>query len=210
MLNYRMKIREQEHEVMAHDIHDGAYQYLAAAQAVFDSFCSEGRTGSPGDWSSYDKGRAFLSHGIDELRRVLRGLGPMHLAAGNLPKALECLFQEVRVAGGPKIEFYHDIQSSQISSRLELAAYRIVQECVINACRHSKSEKILVGITRDDESLCIQVQDWGIGFDIDGTPPGRFGLEGIRRRAELLGGITTIHSEVGSGTLITVELPLMA
>jgi two-component system sensor histidine kinase DegS len=208
MLNYRMQVREQEHEAMAHEIHDGAYQYLAAAQAAFDAFCRDGRQGASQDWSSFEMGRAFLNHGVDELRRVLRGLGPIHLAAGNLPRALECLFQEVQAAGGPQIEFYHDVQSSRISARLELAAYRIVQECVVNASRHSKSAKILVGLTRDDDSLCIQVQDWGIGFDIDATPPGRFGLEGIRRRAALLGGLTTLHSEVGSGTLITVELPL--
>jgi signal transduction histidine kinase len=65
-----------------------------------------------------------------------------------------------------------------------------------------------VGLNQDEESLCIQVQDWGVGFDADSTLNGHFGLEGIRRRVALLKGIVTIHSNPGEGTLITVELPL--
>ena len=59
-------------------------------------------------------------------------------------------------------------------------------------------------------SFAFEIQDWGIGFDTANIPPMHSGLKGIRRRAQLLGGITTILSEPGQGTLITVELPLTA
>ncbi len=65
-----------------------------------------------------------------------------------------------------------------------------------------------MGLTQEDRLLRIRVQDWGIGFDPGDTPPGHFGLEGIRRRVKLLGGIVTIHGNLGEGTSITVELPL--
>ena len=175
---------------------------------AFDAFRREQTNTLSGDWSSFDMGLEFLGHAQEELRRLVRGLRPLQLAAGTLPTAIDCLIKEIQTAGGPDIELCCDIQPDQIPSRLELAAFRIVQEALANACRHSKSKGILVGLTQDGESLCIQVQDWGVGFDPDHIPNGHYGLEGIRRRVKLLHGIATIHGAPGEGTLITVELPL--
>jgi signal transduction histidine kinase len=119
------------------------------------------------------------------------------------------LIKEIQTAGGPDIELCCDIHPDQIPPRLELAAFRIVQESLANACRHSGSNGILVGLTQDGDSLCIQVQDWGIGFKPGDTAAGHYGLEGIRRRVKLLRGVVTIDSDPSEGgTLITVELPL--
>lgn len=206
--NYILRVREEEQEFISHEIHDGACQYTAAAQMMFDTFRREHTGALSNDWSSFDMGLEFLNHANEELRRLVRGLRPIQLAAGNLPTGIECLIEDIRTAGGPEIEFCCDIQADQIPPRLELAVFRIVQESLANACRHSKTKRILVGLAQDDDSLCIQVQDWGVGFDPQNTPNGHFGLEGIRRRVNLLNGIVTIASDPGEGTLITVELPL--
>jgi two-component system sensor histidine kinase DegS len=203
-------MREQEREIISCEIHDGACQYMAAAQIAMDCFRCENGPGPSVEWGSFDLGMKYLRLAVEELRRLAGGLRPVHLAVGSLPKAIESVLQELKAAGGPDIEFYHDLQADQISPRLELAMYRIVQEAVANACRHSKSTRVLVGLTQDDNYLFIQIQDWGIGFDAEGIPPGHLGLDGIRRRAGLLGGTTTIHSELGKGTLLTVELPRTA
>jgi len=130
------------------------------------------------------------------------------------------------------MEFRHDIDTNQIPPHLQQAAFRIVQESLANACRHSKSTRILVDLTQDDHVLRIQIQDSGVGFDPDSAPCGHFGLEeeqpspftaepadnascghfgleGIRRRVRLLRGTATIRSTPGKGTCVTVELPLM-
>lgn len=212
MLNCLSRRREQEleqqRELIAHDIHDGACQYMAAAQMVFDSFRQGQTTTVQCDWRTFEMGMEFLSRANDELRRLARGLCPIHLVAGDLRKAVECLIEEIREAGGPDIELCYDIQPDQIPPRVELAAFRIAQESLANACRHSNSKGILVGLTQDDDSLCIQVQDWGVGFNPDDIPHGHYGVEGIRQRVKLLHGIITIRSDPGEGTLITVELPL--
>jgi signal transduction histidine kinase len=212
MLNYLSRMREQEQaeqrEFIAYEIHDGACQYTAAAQMMFDAFRREQAGALSADWSHFDMGLEFLNHANEELRRLIHGLQPIQLAAGNLPMAIDSLINEVQTAGGPDIEFCHDVQADQIPPRLELAAFRIVQESLANSCRHSKTKGILVGLTQDEESLCIQVQDWGVGFDLKNIPRGHHGLEGIRQRVKLLKGIVTIQSDPGEGTLITVELPL--
>jgi signal transduction histidine kinase len=213
MLNYLSRRRrheqEQQQEFIAQEIHDGASQYVAAARMMFDTFRQEQIAVFSGDWSSFDMGLELLSHAQEELRRLVHGLRPIQLAAGDLPQAIECLIEQCEAAGGPDIELCCDIQPDQVPPRLELAAFRIIQESLSNACRHSQSKGILVGLTQDGDSLCIQVQDWGVGFKPDDIATGHYGLEGIRRRVKLLHGIVTIHSDPGEGgTLITVELPL--
>ena len=154
MLNCLSRRREQDHEeqqeIIAHEIHDGACQYVAAAKMMFDTFRREQASVLSGDWSSFDMGLEFLNHADEELRRLIHGLRPIQLAAGNLPKAIECLIQDIRTAGGPDIEFCHDVEADLIPMRLELATFRIVQESLSNACRHGKSKRILVGLTQDD------------------------------------------------------------
>jgi signal transduction histidine kinase len=57
--------------------------------------------------------------------------------------------------------------------------------------------------------LRIEIRDWGVGFDVKTAAKGRFGLEGIRQRAKLLGGKCTIGSRLGRGTRVIVELPVV-
>ena len=92
---------------------------------------------------------------------------------------------------------------------MENAIYRIVQEGLTNACRHSKSPRIRVELVERDGLLQIKVQDWGEGFDPTRVEADRFGLEGIRQRARLLGGSARVESAPGQGTCLTVELPLV-
>jgi signal transduction histidine kinase len=92
---------------------------------------------------------------------------------------------------------------------LENAAYRIVQESLANACRHSKSNRVRVSLLQRGDRVRIEIRDWGAGFDPQTVQANRFGLEGIRQRARLLGGKCSIRSAPGKGTRITVELPVV-
>jgi signal transduction histidine kinase len=204
-----MRKLEQEEEFIARELHDGACQYVIAARMALDHFRHEKAEAGLENWSNFDTAVGLLDHAIEELRRLVRGLQPVELAAGGLPAAIAYLTEEVQTAGGPDIEFRHDVHPDQISPRLQRAAFRIVQESLANACRHSKSKRLFVELTLDGDVLRIRVRDWGVGFDPDSTAPGHFGLSGIRRRVKLLGGTATIHSEPGKGTCVTVELPLV-
>ncbi len=204
---------ERRCEVMVREIHDGPCQYLVSAKMFFDAFRQGAGERMAGDWGSFDRGMALLGRADDELRRCLDGRRPAHFDGSDFLTALERLVAEVRGCGGPEIEFCHDFQdyeASPLPLHLELAVFRIVQECVANAWHHSQSKRMLVGLSRDDKGLSIQAQDWGIGFDPAKIWAKGFGLEGIWRRADLLGGNAIIQSCPGEGTCITVELPLAA
>ena len=66
-----------------------------------------------------------------------------------------------------------------------------------------------MNLSQDRETIRLEVQDWGIGFDPQTVAEGRFGLEGIRERVGLLGGRLLIDAGPGRGTLIRVEVPLV-
>ncbi|HYW78230.1 MAG TPA: ATP-binding protein, partial [Thermoguttaceae bacterium] len=78
-----------------------------------------------------------------------------------------------------------------------------------NACQHSRSEKVRVSLIHKDDSLHVEVQDWGIGFDPESVADDRFGLEGIRERARILGGDCLIESKPGKGTRVRALLPIV-
>jgi two-component system sensor histidine kinase DegS len=104
--------------------------------------------------------------------------------------------------------FRHEINEGRVSRQLRRAAFRIVQESLANACRHSKSKRLFAELCLVGDVLQIKVRDWGPGFDPGDVPPGRFGLQGIRQRVKLLNGVATIQSEPGKGMSVMVELPL--
>ncbi len=123
--------------------------------------------------------------------------------------AVAHLVNEQRLQYDLKIEFHGDVSFHRLVPILENAVYRVVQEALTNACRHSKSERVRVEVVQCNGALRIKVQDWGVGFNPAAIEEDHFGLEGIRERARLLGGATVIESSPEQGTSITVELPLV-
>ena len=106
-------------------------------------------------------------------------------------------------------KFDSNVQFGRLPPILENALYRIAQEALTNACKHSKSKKVTVTMTQEGQDVRLEVRDWGIGFDPESVEKGHFGLEGIRQRVRLLGGRLTIESTPGSGTLVQVVVPIV-
>ncbi len=85
----------------------------------------------------------------------------------------------------------------------------ILIPCLTNACRHSHSDRDRVSLAQRDDRICIDVRDWGVGFDPASVGKQRFGLQGIRERVRLLEGHASIESAPNQGTRVCVELPLI-
>ena len=151
----------------------------------------------------------MLQQGHFEARRLIAGVRPPILDESGVLAAVAHLVNEERHQKGPHIELHSEVGFDRLAPIMENAIYRIVQEGLTNACTHSKSERVRVELVQHGDDLRIRIQDWGIGFDPGDFEEDRFGLAGIRERARLLGGSTTVESTLGQGTCITVELPLV-
>jgi signal transduction histidine kinase len=182
------------------NLHDGAQQRLVslglelrAAQAAVPAGLGE----LEGEVSRVAEGLASVQ---EELREIARGIHPAILAEGGLGPALKTLARRSRVP----VEL--DVRPrARLPDPVEVAAYYVVSETLTNVAKHARASVVHVGADAAGGILRIDVSDDGVG----GADSSRgSGLSGLHDRVEALGGTLTLHSTLGAGTSVHVELPL--
>ena len=208
-LKHLLQASDHERQLIAYEIHDDLAQQLAGAIMQFETYShlKEAKSGEAA--KVFAAGMSVLRQANSEVRRLVAGVKPPILDDEGVLAAIGHLVHEQQFRNGTKIEFHSEVQFDRLVPILENAIYRIIQEGLANACQHSNSQKVEVELVQYDDHLRIGIQDWGMGFDPGTIQDGHFGLEGIRQRARLLGGNTTVESTPGHGTSITVELPVL-
>ena len=205
LLRESIEYHERERQLMAYDIHDGIIQYTTGALLFLETY-KDRRESRPGD-HEIEPALNALRQAIADGRRVMNGLRPPLLDDAGVVPAIEALAGEWQ-AEELAIEVIADRDLGRLRPELESTIYRIAQEALINAIKHSVSGKIEISIGRNGKFVRLVVQDWGIGFDLRSVPRGVHGLSGMRERAMLIGGKCDICSSPNEGTCITVDLPL--
>ncbi len=208
-LQHMLRASDHERQVIAYEIHDGLAQQLAAAIMQLQSYEALKHHQPAQAETAYSAGVQMLRGAHVEARRLISGVRPPILDESGVAAAIAHLVHDHRTPSGPEIEFHGLARFDRLASVLENAIYRIAQEALSNACRHSRSDRVRVSLLQEDAHIRLEVQDWGIGFEPDGIAGEHFGLEGIRERARLLGGTASIESDPGQGTLVAVLLPLI-
>jgi PAS domain S-box-containing protein len=208
-LKHMLRASDHERQLIAYDIHDGLAQHLAGAIMQFDAFdhLKEAKPKQAAD--AFHAGMTMLRQGHFEARRLISGVRPPILDESGVVAAIAHLVSDLRFPGGPKIEFRSRVTFDRLIPLLENAIYRIVQEALTNACKHAQSALVRISMLQRGERLRAEIRDWGVGFDLKATRENRFGLEGIRERARVLGGKSRVRSSLGSGTSVVVELPVV-
>jgi PAS domain S-box-containing protein len=200
---------DRERQLIAYEIHDGLAQQLAGAIMQIETYWHQKEAKPKEATKAYEAALTMLRQAHFETRRLISGVRPPILDESGVVAAVAHLVNEQTLENGPKIEFHGDVSFGRLVPILENAIYRIVQEGLANACKYSQSDTVRVELVQCGDVLRIRVQDWGIGFDPAAAREDHFGLEGIRERARLLGGNTTIESRQKRGTSMSVELPLV-
>ncbi|MCC6126310.1 MAG: PAS domain S-box protein [Pirellulales bacterium] len=209
LLRRLIDLQERERRFLSYEIHDGFAQQITGALFHLDAFNRLRGSDDSQAEKNLERTAAMLRRSIDETRRLISGLRPPILDESGILAAIEYLVCEHRERSGIDIMFVHDLRAIRLAPPLESAVFRIVQESLTNACRHSGSDFIRVELNRADERLEIVVFDEGAGFDPAAVPEDRFGLRSIRERARLLGGEADIQSAPGDGCRIRAFLPLV-
>jgi PAS domain S-box-containing protein len=208
-LKHLLRSSDHERQLIAYEIHDGLTQQLAGALMQIETYWHQKEAKPQLAARAYDAAVTMLRQAHFEARRLISGVRPPILDESGIVAAVAHLVNEQRLQHDLKIELHGEVSFHRLVPILENAIYRIVQEALANACRHSKSERVRVELVQSGDQLRIKVQDWGVGFNPAAVRDDHFGLEGIRERARLLGGATIIESAPRQGTSITVELPLV-
>ena len=201
----------EERTRLAREIHDTLAQQLTAivlqleaAEAFVER--DAGRAGAV-----VVTARDLARSALQEARRSVWNLRPEPLEATGLVAALEREVRRWRQYSGIPARLHAEGLPNPLPLQpaAEVALFRIVQEALANAARHSRASRVDVSVSRRDGWLEIGVADDGAGFDPEGAPSrGSFGLVGMGERARMAGGSLEVVSSVGGGTRVTVRLPL--
>ena len=143
-----------------------------------------------------------------ELRAVIDGLAPPDLAAGGLAGSLRSYAALAGKSHGVIVRVCAD-ELPALATQRETVLYRVAQEALNNALRHSGASEIWVSLSVRRRRVILEVTDHGQGFAAD-APSGGLGLASMRERAESVGGTLTIVSAPGDGTLLRLVVPLAA
>jgi signal transduction histidine kinase len=184
------------------DLHDGAQQRLVslglelrAVQAEVPPALGE----LEGELSRLADGLATVQ---DELREFARGIHPAILAEGGIGPALKTLARRCTVPVKLDVQAH-----TRLAEQVEVATYYVVSEALTNAAKHAHASVVHVEVQSVHGVLRLRVRDDGAG----GADPIRgSGLVGLKDRIEAVGGAITVHSPVGGGTSLDVQLPLDA
>jgi len=210
-LRQLLDVYEKHRQLISYEIHDGVAQRLTAAQMTLEGVLSKCKAaGCPPDVrETLGQVARMLRGGIDEARRLMNGLRPLVLDEAGLLDAIDYLVCEAGQQQDFEIRCTREVAFRRLASPLETAVFRIVQEALQNACRHSRCTLIEIRLEQHGDRVRVSVGDDGVGFDPAKVDTGRFGLKGIRQRAELFGGWAAIQSAPGEGTTIIAELPIV-
>jgi len=202
--------QEEERRRIAFEVHDGVAQLIVSAKQHVDT--ARDFASRDSERSGREIGRAAerLEAAIEETRRVLRALRPSAVDAVGLAEAMRRALDEAAAEAGWAARFVDNLGDARVPAAVETAAFRIFQESLVNVARHSRGRRVDVELSRRARWLHLEVRDDGVGFTRDGGGERGhgLGLAGMRERARLLGGTCRIDSPSGSGTAVSVMLPL--
>jgi signal transduction histidine kinase len=197
---------EMDRQLVSYDIHDGLVQYITGAAMQLESI-DRASIAEPNSRAALDRAAALLHEAIADARRLVSGTRLPAIEQEGLARAIGRLIDDTCRASGVEVEYAPQLPPGNLDPIVEDTLYRIAQESLGNLCRHSGTQRAQVTLDLDGSHVRLVVRDWGRGFNPSDVPAHRFGLEGIRKRAELAGGRAQIDSAPGQGTTVTVEVP---
>ena len=207
-LLHTLEAHEHTLQMVAYEIHDGFTQHATAALLHLEAFRKNVLHDTDLVWKDFDAAVELLKVGIIGSRRLINELRLPLLEAFDLKTAIDSVISEIQSGDGTEVELAWQVRPDTLPPRLAHTVFRIVQECLTNARKHSKSHKVQVRFTQKEDWLCLEVEDWGVGFVTEQIRTDCIGLEGIRLRAKLLGGRTAVVSTLGQGTTVSAWLPI--
>ena len=206
----RIEGQEKERVRVAQDLHDRLGVMLSTIKLYFSPNDKGETTVDESEDSPYYKASNLLDEACEEVRRISHDMKSPILSNLGLEAELKLLAERI----GETKRIGVDIQSHGLQKRLdgqiEIQLYRIIQELIGNALKHANATKIDVQLNRFEDILNVIVEDNGEGFDVEKTiAEGKgIGLDNIAKRLESLEGTFDIDSNLGRGTLTTIDIPL--
>ena len=205
-----MTAHEEEHTRIARDLHDGIGQWLTSIRIRLEIFNEKLRGGENPSVENMAALVSDLKTAMDDTRRIVRDMSPMFLEEHGLSAAIKGHVNTI--AQSSECSVFIDVEEDlHLDKTKQNHVFRIFQEAINNAAKHSECGKIHIGLSKISGNIELTVEDNGSGFSLEEKHTKNasgIGLKTMSERARLLGGQLAIKSNPGKGTIIELQFPV--
>jgi NarL family two-component system sensor histidine kinase LiaS len=198
----------EERQRLARDLHDAVSQQLFAISMTATAV---GRTLD----KDFDKAKRQIylieemaSVAQSEMRALLLHLRPVHLEGKRLSEGLVELLNELHAKVPMDISWDMD-HEIRLPKGIEDHLFRIVQEALSNALRHSKASKLEVKLLHRPDGIRLSIRDNGVGFELDARKHASYGIVSMKERVNEIGGSMHVITAPNQGTRIEIRVPIL-
>jgi nitrate/nitrite-specific signal transduction histidine kinase len=199
VLEERNRLAREIHDTLAQGFTGIVLQLEAAEQTLHDNVNQS--------QEHLDRARTLARESLNEARRSVWALRPSVLEQYTFQESLGQSIDNFNKNTCIKVNLHIQGEKNNLHPDIELAMMRICNEALTNIERYAKATRVAINLIFRENTLELNIQDNGIGFDTKTLKTHSFGLIGMRERTQLLGGTLKIQSEKGQGTLVTVSIP---
>jgi two-component system, NarL family, sensor kinase len=201
-LHAMIRGQEEERKRIAQDLHDGLGGLLSTVKLNFQGLTDH-------DSPEVTKTGVLIDDACSEVRRISHNMMPHALMRMGLTAAIQDLVAQLQGGDEMNFSFQNLSYKGTLEEDQEIMVYRIVQELLTNAVKHSRASTVIVQISQHNGTFSLVVEDDGMGFEEgDADFKEGLGLKSVNSRVHLLNGKSNIDSKKDEGVTITIEIPV--
>lgn len=200
------EVSQREHERIGHDLHDGLGQELTGVSLLLKTVEDAIARDAPQLTTRVHAVRDMVEKSVSTVRALALGLSPVHLDRDGFAAALEQLCSSSEALYGIPVTFASRLTGSLHGLAAAADLYRIAQEAIRNAARHSGAKEILLTLTAGDKRLTLTIEDDGHGIMPTAQTRGGMGMRIMRYRASIIGALLEIGARQQGGTIVRCVL----
>jgi len=200
------EVSQREHERIGHDLHDGLGQELTGVSLLLKTVEDVIARDAPQLTTRVHAVRDMVEQSISTVRALALGLSPVHLDRDGFAVALEQLCSSSEAMYGIPVKFASRLTGSLQGLEAAADLYRIAQEAIRNAARHSGAKEIHLTLTASDKRLTLTIEDDGGGIEPTAQTRGGMGMKIMRYRASIIGALLEIGARQQGGTIVRCVL----
>ncbi|UCF60966.1 MAG: sensor histidine kinase [Anaerolineaceae bacterium] len=193
----------RERNRLARELHDTLAHTLSGLAVQLEAMISLGEDDSQAIQGMLEQSLKTTRDGLREARRAIQALRASPLEDMGLVLALRNLATSTSERANLILDLLLPERIEDLDPTLEQGLYRIAEQAVTNVAQHANATRVRVELTRQDRRIELHISDDGCGFDPENVErEGRYGIQGMRERAKMIGGELEIKSQLGEGTSI--------
>lgn len=207
LLKTQIEMQEQTLHYVSQEIHDNITQVLSFVKL---NLALTGNLSETAKATKIDESRKLVSQAITDLRDLSKSLSFEHIAQLGLVKTIGIEVDRLNKSSIMGASLDVEGQPFTLGNERELVLFRIFQEALNNALKHSAAKLFKIGLRYNPDSFMLTIADDGTGFAMDAKASEGSGLRNMQNRAGLIGAAAAISSEPGKGCSITVSIASLA